>query len=150
MVLVFPSGSVVKKNLPANAGDARDVGSIPGLWRSRGEGNGHPLQYSCLENSMDRGAWWAAVHGVPKSWTQLSDWEHAHAPIGPSTIGWKDNFFSLNFFCHLAWRILVPWPGMEPVPSAAEAWSLNQWMPGKLPEKRILYLLSCFSIIIKN
>ena len=58
----FPDGSVVK-NLPANAGDA---GSIPGLARSPGGGNGNPLQYSCLENPMDRGAWWAIVHGVSK------------------------------------------------------------------------------------
>ena len=49
---------------------------IPGLGRSPGEGNGHPLQYSCLEISMDRGVWWATVHGVTKSWTQLS----MHAP----------------------------------------------------------------------
>ena len=54
------------KNLPANAGDARGAGSIPGLGRSPGEGNGNPLQFSCLENSMDRGAWWAIVHGVAK------------------------------------------------------------------------------------
>ena len=50
-----------------------DLGSIPGLGRSPGEGNGNPLQYSCLENPMDRGAWWAIVHGVAKSWTRLSD-----------------------------------------------------------------------------
>ena len=53
--------------------NARDPGSIPGLERSPGEGNGNPLQYSCLENLMDRGAWPAPVHGVAKSWTQLSD-----------------------------------------------------------------------------
>ena len=57
------------KNPPANAGDVRDVGSIPGLGRSPGAGRGNPLQYSCLENPMDRGAWWATVHGVTKSWT---------------------------------------------------------------------------------
>ena len=51
----------------------RDPGSIPGWGRSPGEENGYPLQYSCLENSTDRGAWWATVHGVTKSWTQLSD-----------------------------------------------------------------------------
>ena len=62
-------GDAVGKNPPANAGDARDVGLIPGLERSYGEGNGNPLQYSCLENSMDRGAWWAIVHGVAKSQT---------------------------------------------------------------------------------
>ena len=58
------------KNLPANAGDA--IPSL-GLGRSSGEGNGSPLQYSCQGNPMDRGAWWAAVHGVANIQTQLSD-----------------------------------------------------------------------------
>ena len=57
------------KNLPDNAGDAGDMGSIPGSGRSPGEGNGYPLQYSCLKNSIERGAWWATVHGVTKSRT---------------------------------------------------------------------------------
>ena len=57
------------ENLPANTGDARDAGSIPGSGRSPGVGNGNPLQYSCVENSMDRGAWQPTVHGVAKSWT---------------------------------------------------------------------------------
>ena len=70
--LGFPSGTVVK-NLPTSAEDARDVGLIPGSGRSPGEGNGNPLQNSCLENPMDRGAWWATVHGVAKGWTQLND-----------------------------------------------------------------------------
>ena len=61
-----------KKNLSANAGDARDGRWIPVLGRSPGEGNGNPLQYFCLENSMDRGAWQATVHGVAKSQTRLS------------------------------------------------------------------------------
>ena len=60
------------KNLPANAGDTEDMGSIPGSGRTPGEGNGNPLQYSCLDTSMDRGAWRATVHGVAKSRTQLS------------------------------------------------------------------------------
>ena len=51
----------------------RDLGSIPGLGRFPGEGNGNPLQYSCLENPMGRGVWQATVHGITKSWTQLSD-----------------------------------------------------------------------------
>ena len=68
-VLDFPGGSVVK-NSPANAGD---VGSIPGWGRSPGEGNGNPLQYSCLENPTDRGEWRARVHGIAKSQIQLSD-----------------------------------------------------------------------------
>ena len=59
----FPGGSDVVKNPPANAGD---LGSLPGLGRSPGEGNGNPLQYSCLENPKDRGAWWATVHGVAR------------------------------------------------------------------------------------
>ena len=61
----FPDGSVVK-NPPASAGDARDLGPIPGSGRFPGERNGNPLQYSCLGNLMDRGAWWATVHGVTK------------------------------------------------------------------------------------
>ena len=60
----FPDGSVVK-NLPANAGD---MGLVPFWGRSPGEGNGNPLQYSCLENPMDRGAWWATVHEVARNW----------------------------------------------------------------------------------
>ena len=60
---------LVVKNLPASAGDTRDEGSIPGSGRSPGEGNGNPLPYSCLENSMGGGAWWAAVHEAAKSRT---------------------------------------------------------------------------------
>jgi len=60
---------LVVKNPPANAGDIRDVGSIPELGRSPGGGHGNPLQYSCLENPMDRGAWQATVHRVAKSQT---------------------------------------------------------------------------------
>ena len=60
----FPGGS---------AGNAGDLGLIPEPGRSPGEGNGNPLQYSCLENSMDRGAWWATVHGVAKNQTRLSN-----------------------------------------------------------------------------
>ena len=73
----FPGGSEVK----ASACNAGDLGSIPGSGRSPGEGNGKPLQYSCPENPMDRGAWWATVHGVEKSWTRLS----THAATQPSS-----------------------------------------------------------------
>ena len=65
--------ALVVKNPPANAGDERDMGSIPGSGRSPGGRNGKPFQYSCLENPMDSGVWWAIVHEVAKSWTQLSD-----------------------------------------------------------------------------
>ena len=61
------------KNLPTNAGYARDVGLIPGSGRSPGVGNGNPLQYSCLKTPMNREGWWVAVHGVAKSWMPLSD-----------------------------------------------------------------------------
>ena len=65
----FPGGSEVK----ASASNAGDLGLIPGWGRSLGEGNGNPLQYSCLENPMDGGAWWATVHGVAKSRTRWRD-----------------------------------------------------------------------------
>ena len=72
-VLGFPDGSDGKESA-CNVGD---LGSVPGLGRSTGEANGYPLQYSCLENSMDRGAWQATVHGVAKSWTRLTTF-HFH------------------------------------------------------------------------
>ena len=67
----FPGGAVVK-NLPANAGDTRDAGSVFVPGRPPGVGNVNQLQYSCLENSMDKGAWQATVYGVTNSWLQLS------------------------------------------------------------------------------
>ena len=70
--------SIVIKNPPANAGDVRDVDLISGSARSPGGGNGNSLQYSCLENPMDRGAWWATVLGVTESQTWLSDWAHTY------------------------------------------------------------------------
>ena len=73
---IFPGGTVVK-NPPARARDARDAGLIPGSGRSPRIGNGNPLQYSCLENSIDSGAWWATVHGVAKSQTRLSIHTHS-------------------------------------------------------------------------
>ena len=66
-------GSLGSSNGKKSACNAGDLGLIPGLGRSPGEGRSNPLQYSCLENSRDRGAWRATVHGVAKSWTQLSD-----------------------------------------------------------------------------
>ena len=72
---LFSGSSEVKASV-CNVGD---LGSIPGLERSPGEGNGNTLQYSCLENPMDEGAWWATVHGVARSWTRLSDFTHSLA-----------------------------------------------------------------------
>ena len=70
-------GSAVVKNVPANTGDVRDAGSIPGSGRSPGVGNGNPPWYSCLEDSMGRGDWWATAHGVTKNLTRLS----THIPL---------------------------------------------------------------------
>ena len=79
----FPGGSVIK-NLPANAVDAREASSVPGLGTSPGGGNGNPLQYSCWDNPMDRGAWQATVLRVSKSWTQLKQLSrHAHTGSQP-------------------------------------------------------------------
>ena len=71
---------LVVKTLPANAGDVRDMGLIPGSGSSPGGGNGNPLQYSCLENPMDRGAWWTTGHGIAKSWAQLK-WLNMHTRV---------------------------------------------------------------------
>ena len=75
--LGFPGDTVVK-NPPANAGDARDTGSIPGSGRSSREGNGNSFQYSCLENPMDRGVLWVTVHEVAKSQTRLTEHTQGH------------------------------------------------------------------------
>ena len=71
-------GSTSDKEPPANAGNIRDAGSILELGRSPGGGHVNPLQYSCLENPMDRRSWWATVHGVTKSWTQLKRLSTTH------------------------------------------------------------------------
>ena len=76
--------ALVLKNWPANAGDIRDVGSIPGLGRSPGEGNGNPVQYSCLENPIDRRTWQATVHGIAKHQTRLKQ-------LSTNTLNIKDN-----------------------------------------------------------
>ena len=70
------------KESACNAGDTGDAGSIPGSGRSPGEGHGNPLWYSCLENPMDRGAWWATVHWIAESETWLMDWENGHDVTG--------------------------------------------------------------------
>ena len=73
----FPGGTDCKEPT-CQCGDVRVAGSIPGLGRSPGGGHGNPLQYSCLENPMDRGAWWATVHGVAQSWTRQK-WLSVHS-----------------------------------------------------------------------
>ena len=84
------------KNLPANAGDIEDEGSIFGLGRSPGGGHGNPLQYSCLENPMDRGLWKAMVHGVAESQRRLK---------------WLSTIFM--YFKHIMSTRLVDWEGIQ-------------------------------------
>ena len=88
----FSQVALVVKNPPVGVGDERDTGSVPGSGRSPGGGNGSPLQYSCLGNPMDRGAWRAAVHRVVKSQVQLSvhTQTHTHTEEGTGTVGIMD------------------------------------------------------------
>ena len=113
----FLCGSVVN-NTPANAGDVRHVGSIPGLGRSSGGGHGDPLQYSCLGNPTDRGAWWASVHRAAKIWTWLKQlsmhtcidshiWNVLHLKGGPLT--WSMQRQSKN-----RWFFLMKWIPLAP------------------------------------
>ena len=91
--MAFPVGSDGKES-SFNVGD---LGSIPGSGRSPGEGNGNPLQYSCLENSMDREAWWVPVHGVTKSLTWLSNW-HFHFWVKLYFMKWNQLIYIIIFY----------------------------------------------------
>ena len=93
---IYISGSAVVKNLPASAGDTRDAGSIPGLGRSPGRGNGNLLQYSCLENFVDRGAWWVTVHGDLNESDMV---EHTHISLLGTLLHSHSFSFFFFFFC---------------------------------------------------
>ena len=123
-ILGFPGGSVVK-NPPANAGDSRGgfdswLGNIP--WSRKW----NPDQYSCLENSRDRGAWRATVHGVTRSQTRLSDWVHTHTHTHPLVLGHLDS--SRNLHQWLPW-FLGLWIWTETIPLAlltdSKSWRLS-------------------------
>ena len=86
-ILRVSQGALVANNLPASAGDVRDADLIPGLGRSTGESHGNPLQYPCLEDPMDRGAWRAVVHRVASSQTRLK-WLHARGQVCVTVLGW--------------------------------------------------------------
>ena len=86
--LWIQSALLVAQNPPSNTRDLRDAGSTPVWGRSLGGGHGNPLQYSCLENPMDRRTWWVTVLGVTKSWTRLSNWAH-HAYGSTQIWGWQ-------------------------------------------------------------
>ena len=94
--------ALVVKHPPANAGD---LGSNPGLGRSPGGGHGNPLQYSCLENSTDRGAWWTTVCGVTKSWVRLK-WLRLQARMhkGRKKVQWRNDHLFIKF-----WISIHPW-----------------------------------------
>ena len=100
----FPGGSV-GKNQPANTGDTRDLHLILGLGRSPGVGNSNSLQYSCLENSMDRGARRATVHGIEKSQTRLST--HTHSKTCDETAAYLNSYISTS-------HLLDSWNEKEP------------------------------------
>ena len=106
LLMGFPGGSVIK-NLPPNAGDKS---SIPGLGRVPGEGNGSPLQYSCLGNPMDRGAWQVTVHGVPKNRT----------PLSMHTLLLMDQGLSRHQIGSLELTLCTPSSVSSPPPSAAQ------------------------------
>ena len=142
-------------NSKESACNAGDLSLIPGSGRSSGEGNGNPLQYSCLENSTDSRAWWATVRGVTKSGTRLRNQATTTLLLIESSSFYAHNLSSthvlLNLHClyhSLGWtflallnfwlsnttcRILVSRPGIEPSPAAAEARSLNHWPPRDVP-----------------
>ena len=159
----FPRGSEIK----ASACNAGDLGSIPGSGRSPGEGNGNPLQYSCLENPMDGGAWWATVHGVAKSRTWLSDFTSLHFDFSIGLPWWlriclqcrrpgfhprlgrapgKGNGYPLQYYC---WRI--PWteePGGGIVHGGHKESDMAEWLTlffaiylsFKMGEKRLKHI----------
>ena len=106
--------ALLVENPPANAGDVKDMGSIPGSGRSPGEGNGNPLQYSCLENPMDRGAWRATIHRVAMSRTRLKRLNTWHActlwvcsPLILTTAPWTGIILSIFYLENRGFPILI-------------------------------------------
>ena len=151
----FPRGTVVK-NPPADAGDVRDVGLIPGLGRSPGGGHGSPCQYSCLENPMDRGAQWALVHRVAKGWDTTEATLHSGIHLKCTARSWNrcapcyesSSVVSNSLWPHelySPWNSLgqnsgvgsfpspgeLPGPGIEPRSLASQADSLPSEPQGK-------------------
>ena len=103
------------KNPPANAGDVRDRGSVPGLGRSPGGGHGNRLQYSCLENPTVRGAWWATVRRITKSWTQLkrlnlhTQTDLKHLLMNITSVDIQMAFMTCDETCLTGWDSAVTW-----------------------------------------
>ena len=144
---LFLSYRLIVKNPPANAGDTKDVGSIPGWGRYPGEGNDNPLQYSCLGNVMDRRAWNATVQEVAKCQTRMNDYApfrfppeftfaRCHCWISPLE-GRKQEFAVLCYSCHLQRGT-----SCEQHPKSGSHWpSINTcWLGNALTDFRVLHL----------
>ena len=122
------------KNLPAHPGDVEDAGSVPGSGRSPGEGNGNPLQYSCLGNPPDRGAWQAiTVHGVAKSQTRLSTRTHTSR---------KNRVALQPFKLYCKWRALTSDNRFSPLPTLKFSIAFLQLVSGLRPGLSPFSLLS--------
>ena len=133
--------ALMVKNSPANAGDLRDTGLIPGSWRSSGGGHGNPLEYSCLENLMDRGAWWATVHGVAKCQTWLKQLS-THTCITVGMFAWVNlgshipfdtrDILEVGLAWLYPWRVWVITQGTQCLPSPPQPGSWICWRKHKL------------------
>ena len=135
----FPGASVVK-DLPANAGEAGDLGSIPGWGRSPGGGNGNPLQYSCLGNPMDRGARWATVHKVTKSWTWLHKHTHTQLSVSLSLLSLISRL--------LHWqvkKVFLPWSSYNCVPFTVIAFFRRLEISGNNGTDKYLFIHTLLS-----
>ena len=130
---------LVVKNLAANAGDVRDMGSIPRPGRSPGEGHSNPLQHSCLENPMDRGTWWATVHRVTKSQTRLK-WTYP-PPQPPLPFPWAGpvlqsllQHYQYSALCQLVWELCT---GTELPGCELQAWDCTkEWRARRSADSR--------------
>ena len=150
--------------MPTRVGDTRDLGLVPASGRPPGGGHGSPLQYSCLENPTDRGAWRATVHGVAKNRTQVSKFSHSVVP--DSATPWtsaRQAPLSMRFCRQGYWSGLPfpsPWdppnPGIKPRSPALHADSFLTELPGKpsfeykLPKDRDFVLIHHFILGIWN
>ena len=127
--------ALVVKNPPANAGeDVREAGSLPESGISPGEGNGNPLQYSCLENLMDRGDWWVTVHGVAKSRTWLSDYHSLSASVLIENSSAQHQ--RLGFFQMFPWQAQISLCAHN---SKASGTKLQVKLPSPLPPQGLAF-----------
>ena len=147
---------LVVKNPPANAGNARDMSLITGSGRSPGEGNGNTLQYSCLEDSMDRGAWWAIVHGLTKSQTWLSDysWKLHNFVFFNTYVQNEDSRFLFSCTCthtHMtshthAYTYIITHVHKH-MYTCTHTYAYGSWMDGIIAESCCLVTKSCPTLL---